>query len=192
MANLEALLFVSEDPQSLDRLCEAIQGAERKDVKEALDNLSEEYKEEDRGIQLIEIAGGYRLCTKDVFADSISRLFERKRKRTLSGPALETLAIVAYKQPITRPEIEAIRGVNVDGALHTLLERHLVKIGGRKEVPGRPFFYRTTKSFLKYFGLNSLKDLPKVEDITQGLQEPTEEPDVSESSHSTPEESSEQ
>ncbi len=168
-ANLEALLFVSEEPQSLMRLAEAIPDVSRDEVQQALAVLAEEYKDSRYGLDLVEVAGGFQVCTKPDYADSINRLFERRRKRTLSKPALETLAIVAYKQPITRAEMEAIRGVNVDGAIHTLLERRLIKIGGRKEVPGKPFFYRTTKSFLQYFGLKSLSELPKVDDIAQGL-----------------------
>jgi len=169
-ANLEALLLVSEEPQTAARLAEAIPGATREEVQEGLDALMREYTEERFGIQLAEIAGGFQLCTKAAYSESINKLFERRRTRTLSKPALETLAIVAYKQPITRAELEIIRGVNVDGVIHSLLERRLVKISGRKDIPGRPFLYRTTKSFLHYFGLNSLNDLPKVEDITHGLQ----------------------
>ncbi len=175
-ANLEALLFVSEEPQTITRLSEAMPGTTPEQVQEALDTLMREYTAERYGIQLAEIAGGYQLCTKGSYSASINKLFERRRTRTLSKPALETLAIIAYRQPITRAEIEIIRGVNVDGVLHSLLERRLVKISGRKEIPGRPFLYRTTKSFLQYFGLNSLADLPKVDDITHGLQ-PLQEPE---------------
>jgi len=175
-ANLEALLFVSEEPQSVSRLAEAIPGTSPEEVQDALDSLMREYTAERFGIQLVEIAGGYQLCTKGAYSASINKLFERRRSRTLSKPALETLAIIAYRQPITRAEIEIIRGVNVDGVLHSLLERRLVKISGRKEIPGRPFLYRTTKSFLQYFGLKSLADLPKVDDITHGLQ-PLQEPE---------------
>ena len=171
-ANLEALLFVSEEPQSVTRLCEAIPGTTREEVQEALDTLMRECTAERFGIQLAEIAGGYQLCTKAAYSASINKLFERRRTRTLSKPALETLAIIAYRQLITRAEIEIIRGVNVDAVLHSLLERRLVKISGRKEIAGRPFLYRTTKSFLQYFGLKSLADLPKVDDITHGLQPP--------------------
>jgi segregation and condensation protein B len=173
-ANLEALLFVSEDPQSVTRLNDAIPEAEREEIREVLEEMGREYQEGAHGIHLVEIAGGYQICTKPVFATSINKLFERRRKRSLSKPALETLAIIAYKQPITRAEVEVLRGVNIDGALHTLLERRLVKIAGRKDVPGKPFLYRTTKSFLQYFGLKSLKELPKVEDVSQGLQPPEE------------------
>jgi len=169
-ANLEALLFVCEEPQNLRRLAEAIPDATKQEVQEALDALMREYAVERFGIQVVEIAGGYQMCTKATYAASINKLFERRRKRSLSKPGLETLAIVAYRQPITRAEIEAIRGVNVDGAIHTLLDRRLIKIAGRKEVAGRPFLYRTTKSFLHCFGLKSLSDLPKVDDIAQGLQ----------------------
>jgi segregation and condensation protein B len=168
-SNLEALLFVSDEPLNLKRLAEVIEGASREELSKALDDLMQRYEEEKYGIQLVEIAGGYQLCTKPACADAINKLFEKRRKRTLSKAALETLAIIAYKQPITRGEVEAIRGVNVDGAVHTLLERRLVKIAGRQDAPGRPFLYRTTKSFLQYFGLKNLKDLPKVEDVSQGL-----------------------
>lgn len=173
-ANLEALLFVSEEPQHITRLADAIPDATREQIQEAVDQLIKEYASERYGIQLVEIAGGYQMCTKSSYAASINKLFEKRRRRSLSKPALETLAIIAYKQPITRAEVEIIRGVNVDGAVHTLLERHLIKISGRKDVPGRPFLYRTTKSFLQYFGLKSLADLPKVEDVTLGLQPPAD------------------
>ena len=169
-ANIEALLFVSEDPQTIPRLAEAVPGTSREEIQQILDDLKQEYAVERSGIELVEIAGGYQLCTKPAYAASINKLFERRRKRTLSKQALETLAIIAYRQPLTRAEVEIIRGVNVDGSLHSLLERRLIKIAGRKNIPGRPFLYRTTKSFLQYFGLKRLADLPKVEDITHGLQ----------------------
>ena len=168
-ATLEALLFVSEEPQSAKRLAAAIPDIREDAVKETLGTMMQEYESERFGIQLVEIAGGYQLCTKSDNNIAINKLFERRRRRSLSKASLETLAIVAYKQPLTRAEVEIIRGVNCDGSLHSLLERRLIKIAGRREIAGRPFLYRTTKSFLQYFGLNSVKDLPKVEDITQGL-----------------------
>jgi segregation and condensation protein B len=136
------------------------------------------------GMQVMEVAGGYQLRSRPIHSEYINRFLERKRKQTLSGAALEALAIIAYKQPITRAEVEAIRGVGVDGVLKSILDKKLVKITGVKEVPGRPNLYGTTKHFLEYFGINSLKDLPPVGDITQtfpaqagaaGTDEPTQE-----------------
>ena len=166
-ANVEALLFVSEEPLSFDRMAEALEGTEREAVRRALEELRIQYLNENRGLQIIEIAGGYQLCTKNAFADSIKRLLEKRRKRTLSGPALETLAIIAYKQPITRAEIEEVRGVDTGGILRTLLEKNLIKIAGKKDVPGKPLLYSTTPKFLALFGLKNLKDLPALEDIQQ-------------------------
>jgi segregation and condensation protein B len=114
------------------------------------------------------------MCTKADVSPYLDKFREKQRRSTLSGAALETLAIIAYKQPITRLEAEAIRGVSIEGVIHTLLERRLVKIAGRKDVPGKPFLYRTTKEFLEHFGLNSLKDLPPIEELETLLKHYTE------------------
>lgn len=162
---VEALIFVSGDPVPLKRLADLLE-IQGKEVREALDALSERYVQNGSALQIVEVAGGFQLRTRPTYSLYINRFLERKRKTSLSGPALETLAIIAYKQPITRAEIEAIRGVGIDGVLKSLMDKRLVKVAGVKEVPGRPNLYGTTKRFLEYFGINSLKDLPPVENIS--------------------------
>jgi segregation and condensation protein B len=161
---IEALIFVSGDPVPLKRLEEVLDASED-DIREAIEALAERYIEFGAGIQVMEVAGGFQLRTRPTFSLQVNAFLERKRKTTLSGPALETLAIIAYKQPITRAEIEIVRGVMVDGVLKSLLDKRLIKVAGVKDVPGRPNLYRTTKRFLEYFGIISLKDLPPIEDI---------------------------
>ncbi len=161
---IEALIFVSGDPVPLKRLEEVLEASED-DIKESIETLSERYLDCGAGIQLMEVAGGFQLRTRPTYSLQVNTFLERKRKTTLSGPALETLAIIAYKQPITRAEIEVVRGVMVDGVLKSLLDKRLIKVAGVKDVPGRPNLYRTTKRFLEYFGIISLKDLPPIQDI---------------------------
>ncbi len=163
---IEALIFVSGDPVPIKRLEEVLEITEE-EIREAILVLMERYTEVHSSIQILEVAGGFQLRTRPQFSEYVNKFLERKRKTTLSGPALETLAIIAYKQPITRAEIEAIRGVAVDGVLKSLLDKRLIKVAGVKEVPGRPNLYRTTKRFLEYFGIVSLKDLPPIENIEQ-------------------------
>jgi len=163
---VEALIFVSGDPVPLKRLAELLE-KEETEIKGAVDALSERYAENASALQILEVAGGFQLRTRPVYSVHINRFLERKRKTSLSGPALETLAIIAYKQPITRAEIEAIRGVGIDGVLKSLLDKRLVKVKGVKEVLGRPNLYGTTKHFLEYFGIATLKDLPPIEDISE-------------------------
>ena len=157
-APLEALLFVAREPISTKRLADMLEedGAR---VKEALQRLQERYGER-RGVQLVEIAGGWRLLTNPSFADAVAALAGRKAQDRLSHAALETLAIIAYRQPVSRAEIERVRGVGVGPILRTLLEIDLVKVSGREEGLGRALLYATTKAFLDRFGLKSVKDLP--------------------------------
>ncbi|MFH2138811.1 MAG: SMC-Scp complex subunit ScpB [Candidatus Omnitrophota bacterium] len=163
---VEALLFVSEKPITMKQITEVCDKIEVSQIKEALKDLKEEYAKNDRGIQIVEVAGGYQFCTNPDCAAYIKKLYKTRRVWRLSGPSLETLAIIAYKQPVTRSEIEFIRGVNVDGVVKTLSERGLIKIKGRKDVPGKPILYGTTEEFLQYFGLKSLQDLPTLEEFT--------------------------
>ena len=179
---VEALLFVSGDPVPLRRLVEVLE-QESDPVSLALDELAADYAARPGGLQLLEVAGGYQLRTRHDHAIFVRRMLEKKRKITISGPALETLAIIAYRQSLTRAEIEAIRGVTVDGVLRSLLDKRLIKVAGVKDVPGRPNLYRTTNKFLEFFGLNSLKDLPPIEHLedtfsaqTQGDEQPPVEP----------------
>jgi len=162
---VEALIFVSGDPVMMRRLVEVLEVPEE-EIKAALDALAERYLQTGAGIQLMEVAGGYQLRTRPIHSSYVNQYLERKRKSTLSGAGLETLAIIAYKQPISRVEVEAIRGVGVDGVLKSLLDKRLVKVVGVKEAPGRPNLYGTTKQFLEYFGINSLDDLPPVENLS--------------------------
>jgi segregation and condensation protein B len=161
---LESLLFVSESPVRVEALVEILPEWSKDIILEGIHQIQREYEDESRGIELVEIAAGYQFRTKPRWAGWISRLKKVKTVK-LSQPALETLAIVAYRQPIIRPEIEEIRGVDSGGVLRTLLEKDLIKMMGRKDLPGRPFIYGTTKTFLELFSLNSLADLPTLKEL---------------------------
>jgi len=161
---LESLLCATGEPLTLDRAVDAIGGVARNDVSEALRALADQYEKDGRGFRVAEIAGGFQLRTAPENIECVRRLF-RERPMRLTRAMLETLAIVAYRQPVTRPEIEAIRGVDVDSAVSTLLERKLVRIAGRKEAPGRPLLYATSKEFLEVFGLRELTDLPTLKEL---------------------------
>ena len=167
-AIVEALIFASPDPLTLKAMCKLLENEPKEDVQAAIAELKEDY-ERPGGLQLVEIAGGYQIVTRPDLHEWVRRLFHERSSQRLSVQALETLAVVAYRQPVTSLEIAEIRGVNTAGVLNTLLERHLVKIVGRKQVVGRPFMYATTKEFLIRFGLNDLSDLPKVEDMADAL-----------------------
>lgn len=171
---LEALLFVSEKPVTLEQIKEVIGTIETLQIRQGMNALQQEYTQRKSGLSIVEIAGGYQMLTNPGYALYVKRFYHSRHKEKLSKPALETLAIVAYKQPVTRLDVELIRGVNSDGVMDHLLEKGLIKITGRKDVPGRPYLYGTTKEFLEYFGLKSLTDLPKLEDFTS-LQPVTEE-----------------
>jgi len=165
---IESLLFVSEKPLTVKQIIEVCEHAQAGEVKAALKKLIEDYNEHDHGIQIREVAGGFQFSSHPDCSEYLKKLYKTRRVFRLSAPALETLAIIAYKQPVTRAEIEFIRGVNVDGVIRTLEERKLIKIRGRKEVPGRPLIYGTTEAFLNYFGLKSLQDLPPLEEFIAG------------------------
>jgi segregation and condensation protein B len=159
-AVLECFLFVSPEPVTPAQVADAL-GIDERAAREALEGLRERYQSP--GLQVVRVAGGYQLCTRAEHADAISR-FLRPPAQRLSRPALETLAIVSYRQPITLPEIEAVRGVSSAGVLKTLLERELIHEKGRKETVGRPILYVTTEQFLKHFGLKDLTELPLLEE----------------------------
>ena len=163
--NLEALLFVNGDPLSLKRIAEILE-VDQENVKLLLAKLIQDMNQQERGLTIIEVAGGYQLCTKPHLAGFLEKLVQIKENK-LSIPALETLSIIAFKQPITKQEIEAIRGVRVDKVLANLLERNLIKELGRKEAIGRPIIYGTTEVFLKCFGLKSLEDLPELPELEE-------------------------
>jgi segregation and condensation protein B len=162
---VEALLFASPDPLSITRIRSVVPGLEAEQVTDALNSLSGDYAEQSRSFQIVEIGGGFQLTTKRDYSIWVGKLLETRSQQKLSKAALETLAVVAYKQPVLRSTIEAIRGVNVDGVLRTLMERDLVRMVGRGEGPGRPLLFGTTRDFLMRFGLSRLSDLPKMEEI---------------------------
>ncbi len=178
---IEALLFSAQKPLSIREMAAAIKGAGAEDppragpnafarvteteIVAALEQLKIEYMQEPRAFQIIEKAEGWQFATDPEYAPWVRQLFPAPKPARLSAPALETLAIIAYRQPITRADVEAVRGVNIDGVLQTLLERGLVKIAGRAEIPGRPLLYETTQFFLDHFGLRNLDELPNVEEL---------------------------
>src|SRR6266516_2562538 len=175
---IEALLFSAQKPLSIREMTAAIRGAEddesgpneftrvkEAEVAAALEQLKIEYIEQGRAFQLTEKAEGWQLATDPSFAKWVRQRFPAPKPARLSAPALGTLAIIGYRQPITRADVEAVRGVNIDGVLQTLMERGLVKIAGRAEIPGRPLLYETTHFFLDHFGLRSLDELPNVEEL---------------------------
>jgi segregation and condensation protein B len=163
-AALEAILFVSNEPVSLDSLAETL-GAEREEISKELDELKRVLDANIGGFTLEQTAGGWRLATRPEHESVLKKYFARKGESRLSIAALETLAIVAYRQPVTAPEISDIRGVNSTAVIRTLLERHLIRVAGRKNVVGAPFLYRTTREFLIHFGLNDIRDLPRLEEF---------------------------
>jgi len=167
-AILEALIFASPEPLTPKAIVKLLAAEPPEDIKAALASLEQDY-EGRGGLQLVEVAGGYQIVTRPDLHDWVRRLFHERTTQKLTVQALETLAVIAYRQPVTAAEITEIRGVNTSGVLNTLLERHLIKIAGRKQVVGRPFLYATTKEFLIRFGLNELTDLPKVEDMAEAL-----------------------
>ena len=176
IAAMEAVLFVASEPVSRQRLFDLFASEEKEDATAALDDLMERYAApagdggpSPRGVLLEEVAGGLRLVTRPDVNDWLRRFFEAAGSKKLSMGALETLAIVAYRQPVTAPEIQELRSVNPSGVLKTLLERRMVRIAGRKEVVGKPFLYATTQDFLVHFGLKSLKDLPPLEEFEEAL-----------------------
>ncbi len=185
-AALEAILFVSSEPIPRERLFELFAEKEREEAQAALETVLARYQaegaaagngsgeaaavadpEEGRGVMVDEVAGGVRLVTRPELGGWLRRFFEVRGSGKLSMAALETLAIVAYRQPVTSPEIQELRGVSASGVLKTLLERRLIRIAGRKEVVGNPFLYRTTKEFLVHFGLGRLKELPPLEEFEE-------------------------
>ncbi len=167
-AIVEALVFASPEPLTPKMLYKLLAGESKEDVSAAINELRADYQNRP-GLQWVEIAGGYQITTRPALHEWVRRLFHERTTQKLSVPALETLAVVAYRQPVTALEITDIRGVNTSGVLTTLLERHLIKIVGRKNVVGRPFMYATTKEFLIRFGLKDLGDLPKIEDMAEAL-----------------------
>lgn len=164
---IEAIVFVSGNPLSLDRLKGIFEDATAEQIEAQVRQLQQEYVERSSGLMIAEVAGGYQLATRPELFGWIRKFKTVKTSTRLSKPALETLAIVAYKQPITRSEVEAIRGVNIGGIMRNLMERRLVKIVGKKDVPGKPMMYGTSLEFLQYFGLKDLSALPTLREFQE-------------------------
>jgi len=169
-AAIEAVLFVASEPLPRAKVLEIFNQRDRAKAEEALDAVLARYAAApDRGIVAERVAGGVRIATRPEFNDYLRKMFEVTGRNKLSMAALETLAIVAYRQPITAPEVQDLRGVNSKGVLSTLLENRLIRLAGRKEVVGKPFMYRTTRDFLSHFALDSLKELPPLEEFEEML-----------------------
>jgi segregation and condensation protein B len=160
---VEALLFASDTPVEAERIQEVLDLESAAVARELVDGLRSRLDAEGRALQVMEVAGGFRLVTRPELAPWLVKLARSRTRSRLSRPSLETLAIIGYRQPVSRPEVDAIRGVNSEAVLDNLLERRMIRIAGRKESPGRPFLYETTREFLVAFGLRDLGDLPKVE-----------------------------
>lgn len=163
---VESLLFVAEGPLTLQRLGEVIEGADKSEITAALEQIRTDLESNRRGVRLVEVAGGYQLRTPKENADWVKK-FLGGRPARMGRATLETLAIVAYRQPVTKAEIEAIRGVDVDGVVNTLMERSLIRAVGRKDVPGRPFLFGTTPEFLQLFNMKDLSELPTLKELDE-------------------------
>ncbi|PIP20673.1 MAG: SMC-Scp complex subunit ScpB [Candidatus Omnitrophica bacterium CG23_combo_of_CG06-09_8_20_14_all_40_11] len=162
-AAIEALLFASEKPLMFEQIKDVLDNLATDEIRKTIEELKDEYEKTNRGMRIVEIAGGFQMIAAPVFTSFLRKLYKGRRVERLSAPALETLAIIAYKQPVTRLEIESIRNVNIDGMIKSFLEKGLIRIAGRKKAPGRPKVYGTTRQFLEHFGLKSLDELPKIE-----------------------------
>lgn len=168
---VEAIIFISEGPATIAEIQDILEGLDSETINSIVQELKGDYEQRNSGIKLIDVAGGYQMVTSPNYANFIKKFYKKKHSEKLTLPSLETLSIIAYKQPVTKVEIESIRGVNVDGVIKNLLEKGLIRIVGKKEVIGRPFVYGSTRNFLEYFGLNSLEELPPVEEFVQTLSE---------------------
>ncbi len=162
---IEALLFASAKPLTPNEIRRVLKGFTAKDIENIVAELGAEYVRDGRSFEVVSIANGYEIATKKEFAPWIFKVELQKKAKQVTQSALETLAILAYKQPITRAEIEELRGVDASGVVNTLMERGFIKIVGKKEVPGRPFMYGTTEKFLEHFGLKSLEEMPNIQEI---------------------------
>ena len=167
---VEALLFASDSPLSGKKIREIIpEIANEKQVKKIISQIDEKYETTNSPLKIVELAGGYQIVTRDTFSTWISQLYKSRSRQKLTRKGLETLAIIAYKQPVTKQEVEHIRGVNADGVIRTLIERNLITIKGREKAPGNPLLYGTTDYFLEYFGLADISYLPKLKEIDELL-----------------------
>lgn len=165
-AVIEALLFSSDKPILIEQIRSVFNDLESTQIRNMLEELKSEYEKDNRGLRIVEIAGGFQMVTPPDFSSYLKKFYKQKHAERFSLASLETLSIIAYKQPVTRREIESIRGVNVDGVVKHLKDLGIIRISGRKHAPGRPFVYSTTREFLEYFGLRSIEELPKMEDFS--------------------------
>lgn len=175
-AVIEALLFISEKPLTLEQIRNVLgDSLETNQVRKVIEEIGGEYERFQRGLRIVEIAGGFQMVTPSNLSPFLKKLYKERRIEKLSKPALETLAIIAYKQPVTKLQIQSLRNVNTDGVVKNLLDKNLIRIAGRKKAPGRPHVFATTRQFLEYFGLKSLEELPKREDFlknTEAINDP--------------------
>jgi len=172
---IESLLFVSEKPLMLEQIKDVLEGVDIASIRQLIAELKSDYQAKACGMDIVEVAGGFQMCTSSSSAPYLKKFYKIKHAEKLTMPTLETLAIVAYKQPVTRIEIESIRGVNVDGVIKSLTDKGMIRIAGRRDSPGRPFVYGTTRLFLEYFGLKSLDELPKIEEFVKAAAKAQEE-----------------
>ena len=163
---IEAVLFSSDKPILIEQIRNIFTDLETSEIRNILEELKREFENENRGVRIVEIAGGFQMVTALNISSYLKKFYKQKHPERLSRSALETLAIIAYKQPVTRLQIESIRGVNVDGVIRHLQDLGIIRICGRKRAPGRPFVYGTSREFLEYFGLRSLDELPKMENFS--------------------------
>lgn len=189
-AVIEALLFASSKPLSVENLSEA-SGIEKTLLRDILAGLQEEFGSEERGFSLQEVAGGFQLRSDPRFSSQIRNLFTARARRRMTRSSLESLSIIAYRQPVTRAEVENIRGVDSGAVLKTLLSLSMIRILGRKEAPGRPILYGTTREFLEYFGLRDIESLPTLEEVAELLEEGAEgiAPEMEKEDHVEPDDS---
>lgn len=174
---VEALIFASDVPITIEQVRGFIEETTPGQVKKAIEDLNLEYKQSNRSFHIIHVAGGYQMVTRGNYAQWVKKLFLRRLKSRLTQAALETLSVIAFKQPVSKTDVSAIRGVNCDAVIKTLLERNLVTISGRGEGPGKPLLYKTTGEFLRYFGVNDISDLPKPRELEDLLKEDGHQPD---------------
>ena len=172
---IEAVIFAANELVSVEQLARLLEDTDPETIAQLIYELQKEYDETGRSFQILGIANGFQICTRDQYAEWIRKFYTTELSSRLTVSALEALAIIAYKQPVTRAEVEEIRGVNSDGVLRTLLERNLIKVTGRRQAPGRPMIYGTTTDFLMHFGLRDLSELPSVDEIERMLGTPKEE-----------------
>lgn len=168
---VEALVFASDTPITVKQIKEIVEDTDARTIKKAIDSLNHDYTQSERAFSIIELAGGYQMMSRDKYAQWVKKLYIGKLKSRLSQAALETLSMIAFKQPVSRTEIDSIRGVNSGGVIKNLLERRLIRITGRADGPGKPLIYSTTKEFLQYFGINDINDLPKPREIEELLKD---------------------